>query len=322
MRSRRLLSLSIAAAAALVLTGCAGGASETTPTNGETTAAAEETPTGLCDNVAETGDAVKAVTVEGAFDAKPTTTFTTPLTIENVERAVVIEGDGEAAKEGDLVTLKLAVYDATTGEELTTQGYDEDPLVPSQLVAGSVLGDVIGCEPVGTRVAFTLPANENSPTALVYIADFTAITPKVAWGEDQPAVDGMPTVELAEDGRPTITIPEGDAPTEVKLATLKEGDGAVVASGDEVLVNYAGVKWSDGSEFDASWNGGAPISFPTTGVVEGFKQALEGHKVGSQVLVVVPPAFGYGPSEGHELQKETLVFVVDILAKQTPTAAQ
>ena len=107
-----------------------------------------------------------------------------------------------------------------------------------------------------------------------------------------------------------------------KVGEDQRVDGAVVASGDEVLVNYAGVKWSDGSEFDASWNGGAPISFPTTGVVEGFKQALEGHKVGSQVLVVVPPAFGYGPSEGHELQKETLVFVVDILAKQTPTAAQ
>ncbi len=126
----------------------------------------------------------------------------------------------------------------------------------------------------------------------------------------------MPTVELADDGDPTITIPDGDAPTEVELETLKTGDGAVVASGDTVLVHYTGVKWSDGSVFDSSWERGVPSSFQTTGVVEGFQQALEGQTVGSQVVVVIPPEFGYGAQEGHELQDETLVFVVDILGTQ------
>ena len=64
--------------------------------------------------------------------------------------------------------------------------------------------------------------------------------------------------------------------------------------GDTVLVHYTGVKWSDGTVFDSSWERGAPASFATTGVVEGFKQALEGQTVGSQVLVVIPPEFGYG----------------------------
>ncbi|MFJ2505792.1 FKBP-type peptidyl-prolyl cis-trans isomerase [Microbacterium sp. NPDC087592] len=49
-------------------------------------------------------------------------------------------------------------------------------------------------------------------------------------------------------------------------------------------------------------------------MVAGFQKALEGQKVGSQVVVVMPPSDGYGASEGHELQKESLVFVVDILA--------
>jgi peptidylprolyl isomerase len=50
--------------------------------------------------------------------------------------------------------------------------------------------------------------------------------------------------------------------------------------------------------------------------VTGFQQALEGQTVGSQVVVVIPPEFGYGGQEGHELAEETLVFVVDILGTQ------
>lgn len=75
---------------------------------------------------------------------------------------------------------------------------------------------------------------------------------------------------------------------------LKQGDGPTVASGDFVIVQYRGVTWADGKEFDSSWKRGAPAQFQTTGVVTGFKKALEGQKVGSQVLVVIPPAEGYG----------------------------
>ena len=83
-------------------------------------------------------------------------------------------------------------------------------------------------------------------------------------------------------------------------------------------MQYTGVKWSDGTVFDSSWENGAPASFQTTGVVDGFRQALEGQTVGSQVLVVIPPALGLrrGRLVEHELAGETLVFVVDILGTQ------
>ena len=93
-------------------------------------------------------------------------------------------------------------------------------------------------------------------------------------------------------------------------------------SGDTVFVQYTGVKWSDGSVFDSSWDRGQPSAFQTTGVVAGFQQALEGQTVGSQVLVVIPPEFGYGAQDGHDLQNETLVFVVDILGVQRAAAQQ
>ncbi|MEE2814539.1 MAG: FKBP-type peptidyl-prolyl cis-trans isomerase, partial [Actinomycetota bacterium] len=67
-------------------------------------------------------------------------------------------------------------------------------------------------------------------------------------------------------------------------------------------------------EFDSSWSRDAtPSQFPTSGVVAGFRKALEGQNVGSQVIVEIPPADGYGAVEGSELKDETLVFVIDIL---------
>ena len=68
--------------------------------------------------------------------------------------------------------------------------------------------------------------------------------------------------------------------------------------------------------FDSSWSGGAPVALVTTELIDGYKPALEGQTVRSQVLVVVPPAAAYGESEINEddLVGETLVFVIDILA--------
>ncbi|RZI86892.1 MAG: FKBP-type peptidyl-prolyl cis-trans isomerase, partial [Microbacterium sp.] len=95
------------------------------------------------------------------------------------------------------------------------------------------------------------------------------------------------------------------------------GDGYEVQAGDYVLMQYSGVRWSNGEVFDQTW-GKSPYTDATTKFVPGFQKALEGHKVGSQVLVVIPPVDGYGEGEINEtdLKGETLVFVVDILGAQ------
>jgi peptidylprolyl isomerase len=241
------------------------------------------------------------------------------LDVTDLESTVVTEGTGPAIAAGDYINYAVSAYDVSTGQSVEAAGYESEQILPQQISAESVLGQVLGCAPIGTRVAATFPAGDQSAAA-VYVIDLLSVTPSAAWGEDQTPVDGLPEVELDDDGAPTITVPDTDAPTDVQLETLKKGDGAEVTPGDTVLVQYAGVKWSDGTVFDSSWENGAPVSFATTQVVDGFRQALEGQTVGSQVVVVVPPAFGYGASDGHELQNETLVFVVDILATQHPIA--
>jgi hypothetical protein len=319
VRARRpaILSatLSVAAAAALLLAGCSASG----PDAGGT-ASPSASATDLCSVAAPSGDASDAVTVDGTVGTESTATFAFPLDITELQRTVLTEGSGDPVQSGQLVSYALTAFSADTGEKLGSVGYAEGEVLPTQLSADNVLGQVIGCATPGTRLVATFPATD-SAAGEVYVFDFLKTVPDAAWGAEQPPVAGMPTVELDDSGAPTITVPDTDAPTAVQLADLKVGDGPVVASGDTVLVQYTGVKWSDGSVFDSSWDKGAPVSFQTTGVVEGFKQALEGQKVGSQVLVVVPPEFGYGASEGNELQKETLVFVVDILGVQHATAA-
>lgn len=318
MRSRPIIALSVAAVAAILLAGCASGTPDASSTTPSATVAGD-----LCSAVVASGAATDAVTVEGEFGKPATVSFTAPLTVDALQAKVITEGSGTATQAGDLITYALTAFNAQTGESLGDAGY-ASALLPAQIEASSPLGQMFGCAAPGTRIVAAFPAQGDQSPAQIYVVDLLDnSTPVRAWGQDQEPQAGFPTVTLAESGAPTITIPEGDAPTEVKIDTLKRGDGATVADGDTVLVQYTGAKWSDGTVFDSSWDRGAPASFATNQVVAGFSQALVGQTVGSQVLVVIPPAFGYGEASADntaELAGETLVFVIDILATQPASA--
>ncbi|MFV0433456.1 MAG: FKBP-type peptidyl-prolyl cis-trans isomerase [Leucobacter sp.] len=141
---------------------------------------------------------------------------------------------------------------------------------------------------------------------------------KRAEGKAKEAPEGFPEVKLGKDGTPEVIIPKGvEAPEELKIATLIEGDGETVKPGDRVYANYRGVIWRTGKDFDSSWGRGTPLEFITDQVVPGFTQAVEGQKVGSQVIALVPEDAGYGEATASRLagakEGDVLVFVIDIL---------
>ncbi|WP_438353375.1 FKBP-type peptidyl-prolyl cis-trans isomerase [Microbacterium sp. CJ88] len=317
MRARRLATLSIAAAAALLLAGC------TAAGNGTASGAPSPSgsPTDLCAAAAPSGATSDAVKVDGAAGAEATLTFTSPLDVTTTERTVISQGQGDPVQDGQFVSYAITAYNAQTGEKLGAVGYNPGEILPAAVSTTTASAQIFGCIAPGGRVVLTSPGTNGNPGE-VDVFDLLAVVPTAATGAAQPPVDGMPTVTLDDTGKPTITIPSGAAaPTDVKIADLKTGDGAVVAPGDKVLVQYTGVLWPDGTEFDSSWTRGTPASFQTTGVVPGFQQALEGQKVGSQVLVVIPPAFGYGDTaQGSIPAGSTLVFVIDILGTQHAAA--
>lgn len=313
MRIRPLVALSAAALTAVILAGCSSAAPDAQPSG--------SADGDLCSAAVASGATSESIVVEGEPGEPATATFEAPVEISEPERTVVVEGDGDPIADGDLVEYALTIFDASNGEQAAAQGYDT-PLLPVSVTLGAGADQFFGCANIGSRIVVTLPASENA-SAQVWVLDVLGTTPTAAWGEPQEPVEGMPTVELAEDGAPTVTIPDAEAPTETEIAVLKKGDGTTVGSGDAVLVQYTGVLWADGTVFDSSWERGAPSQFSTTQVVTGFQKALEGQTVGSQVLVVIPPAEGYGDTEQGEIPAgSTLVFVIDILATQPAPAAE
>ena len=299
-----------------------------------TLAACSPTPSidvGDC-QVTPTGAAAEAVNLSGEFGAKPDVTFDTPLTIDTTSRVVAIAGDGAIAQAGDTVEADYLLFNAKTGALVGGTEFAEGTAQPLPLDESIVTGIVktIQCAPVGSRVVGALAAADawgaegsaqlgvEPDTAIVFVADVVGIAdpplPR-ADGEDQPPVEGMPTVVLDDTGAPTITIPQTAPPAEFQLAVLKQGDGDVVPEGADVTVHYTGINWNTGVVFDSSWERGEPTTFNTRQVIGGFTAALEGQTVGSQVLVVIPPDQGYGaagspPDIGGT---DTIVFVVDIL---------
>lgn len=311
VRTRPIALLSTVAAATLILAGCSGSSEpESTST--------EEAATDLCSLAADSGEASDSVTIEGSVGEVSTATFELGQSFDSLQRTVVSEGDGDEIADGDIVSYALSAFDTESGERLGDAGYVEGELLPAQITADSGLAEIMGCATIGSRLSVAYPATDSSSAAF-YIVDVLGTVPDAAWGTEQEPVDGMPTVTLAEDGTPSVELPDTEAPAELQIAVLKEGDGATVGEGDTTLLQYHGVSWDTGEVFDSSWANGAPISSSGNGYVEGFVQALEGQKVGSQVLVVIPPELGYGEGEinDEDLVGQTLVFVIDILANQT-----
>jgi len=117
--------------------------------------------------------------------------------------------------------------------------------------------------------------------------------------------------------KPEVTVPKGAPPKKLEVKELEEGSGAEAKSGKKVTVQYVGVNYKNGEEFDSSWSRNEPFPF-TLGageVIPGWDQGVEGMKVGGRRELIIPPGLAYG-KEGRPPvipPNETLVFVIDLL---------
>ena len=122
----------------------------------------------------------------------------------------------------------------------------------------------------------------------------------------------------AEGEKPAVEVPEGDPPSELEIEDLEEGEGAEAQPGDSLTVDYVGVLYDTGEEFDASYNRGEPFQFVLGdgGVIPGWEEGLEGMKEGGRRQLVIPPELGYG-AQGQPPDippDSTLVFVIDLVS--------
>lgn len=308
-RRRRLLSvapLSVALAGSLLLAGCA-----------------EPEPRGA-GNV----DALSGVSLEVAEDGKPSVKVDKTIEATEVSSRVLKDGDGEDINNGMLALVQTAVADPASGEvqaDNFTQGSEAVFVNDTLKQTNTVLYDMLDQNKVGAQVAFYMPANPQAQqgaagqasTGQLMVFQIAGTAPMRAEGKAVEVTDEtLPKVTVDEKtGEPTIAKPEGDAPKDLVIQPLIQGDGPTVNATDHVTVRYKGVNWSKGVEFDSDWKRGTPTGFGLNQVIPGWTEGLTGQKVGSQVLLVVPPSKGYGEQGSGENigPNETLVFVVDIL---------
>jgi FKBP-type peptidyl-prolyl cis-trans isomerase len=95
---------------------------------------------------------------------------------------------------------------------------------------------------------------------------------------------------------------------------LTEGTGDTPKSTDTVVTHYKGTL-IDGTEFDSSYKRGQPASFPVTGVIKGWTEALLKMQVGSKWQLFVPADLAYGPrGAGKDIgPNSVLIFEIELL---------
>jgi peptidylprolyl isomerase len=116
--------------------------------------------------------------------------------------------------------------------------------------------------------------------------------------------------------KPKVTVPSGPPPKKLEIKDLKQGTGPAAKAGDPLTVQYVGVTYANGKQFDASWDRGQPFQFQlgAGNVIPGWDQGLVGMKAGGRRELIIPPDLGYG-AQGAPPDippNATLIFVIDL----------
>ena len=261
-----------------------------------------------------------------------------------LQTKVLVQGSGDTLSNGELAVINYTVYNWSQKKELgdsyasSSQPVDEPQGV--QIGSSSALSawsTALTGAKVGSRIEVVAPPADAFGTAgnsqagvaptdvLVFVLDVVAGSPANAditgtmgaqTDASLPKVTGEPG-----SGNPTVAIPaKVTPPTGLVANVLIQGTGQTVTKGQTLLMQYTGVDWNTGKNFDSSFTRKTAFTTPIGegAVIPGWDQGLVGKHIGDRVLLVIPPSLGYGPEGGQSSAgigaKDTLVFVVDIIA--------
>jgi FKBP-type peptidyl-prolyl cis-trans isomerase len=127
-----------------------------------------------------------------------------------------------------------------------------------------------------------------------------------------------PVVPPQLSKKPVVVAPSGAPPSHLVTKDEIQGTGATASPGRTITVNYVGVLYKTGKQFDASWDRNQPFSTPlsTGSVIPGWVQGIAGMRVGGRRELIIPPGLAYGKAGQPPTipANSTLVFVVDLLS--------
>jgi peptidylprolyl isomerase len=282
----------------------------------------------------------QSVKVSGGFGASPKVVIPKLKPGSNLFTKTLIKGTGAPLTAADSLVGNFVLYDwsgATAKLVGSTFSSNGPTLFSGQMLPG--LSSALVGQPTGSRVLAVIPPQDGFGAAgnsqigvkgtdtLVFVVDMLSTIKNNASASGSQVSNGggnLPTVTEPAGKAATIKIPATAAPKALAVKTLVQGSGTKVAAGNYVVAQYTGVIWRTGKVFDSSWSRNEPFAFNIGAgqVIKGWDNGLVGQAVGSRVMLVIPPADGYGTagqSQAGIKGTDTLVFVIDILGAYAPT---
>ncbi len=271
-------------------------------------------------------DNLDAITVTGERLKAPKVTFKKPFVIDQTRVKVLKQGDGAKALADGWVEIHYYGVDGRSGgvfdESFSRKQTAVFPL--AQVVPGFSKG--LTGQRAGSRVLIGIPGSEGYDSrggsasvgievgdTLVFVVDIVSVSLAGPEGKAVTPPAGLPAVSKGT-GKPTVTIPAGQKPPSTMVAqTLIQGTGRKVAKNDTIVAHYLTVSWKTGQVVQDTF--ATPDSGELSATIPGWKKGLVGKRVGSRVLLVLPPAYGYpkGSNNPPIEAGDTVVHVVDLL---------
>lgn len=276
-------------------------------------------------------DPLSAVSISGDPGKAPQVTWKSQMEVSGVQTKTLHQGDGAKMENGDSVQANIWIGDGFTKKQAFST-YDEGGpqvlKVDSSALSPVFLKAVEG-HTIGSRVAVTAPADQvfgqtgnpklgiGNKDAVLLIVDLIKqdVPPKPV----DVAASKLPKV-VEKKGNPVGLdfkgLPKPKASGDLLRSVVKEGNGPTVTPDMTVTANYLGQVYGAKAPFDESFSK-KPVPFSLQSVVKGWTYGLSGVKVGSRVLLEIPPSLGYGDqAQANIPANSTLYFVVDIIKAQ------
>lgn len=285
-----------------------------------------------------------AVKVSGGFDKAPNVSIPAKKAGSKLFISTPIKGTGAVLASGNSALANVALYKwSGTTHTLVDSTFTSGPqIIPAQM--GLVgLTDALKGARLGSRTVAVLPPKYgygssgqsslhiSGTDTVVWVIDllqqYTA-TQSASGTQVSTGGGKLPSVTAKTGQAPVVSVPKKTTPPKkLSVTTLIKGSGPALAKGETVVTQYVGVNWRTDKVFGASWPSsqnaaGQLLSFQVGGtqMLPGLSDALSGVPVGSRVMVVIPPALGYGPAGGQASagikKNDTLVFIVDVIGSQ------
>ena len=292
---------------------------------------------GSDDKLGEDTDSISGLHVGGSFGSQPSLRFDKPVKVTKVHTDVIEKGDGNEVKQGGKALLNMYIANGKTGKKAVST-YDQGQPLNATMDESQFFPPLVKAldgASTGTRLAFADTVKDlygasgaaqlglKASDSLVFIVDVMSVEPtkvldkpegtEVDPPKDAPKIvtkdgkiQGFDFTKAPKPGKKLVVIP------------LVKGTGDPIKGAKIVKINYVGQVFGKAKPFENSFTKPEPATFVIGGgqLIPGWDKALQGQRVGSRIMLIVPPDEGYGKKGNPQIGvtgKSTLVFVMDIL---------